>query len=216
MTPRRQRPIWTLSPTGRLITTVCFVAIVVMIPTSMWWLWAVAAAGLAAVAWRAQVPLRRFRRGLQLETPFLLLAIALPFLASGPRLQLGFVSLSAAGLTTAGAIAAKATLGMAAAVTLRSTTNAAELLTAAHRLKVPPVMVEIAGFMVRYGEILADEWARMRRARLARGFAKSTLSRPARLRVWGVALAALFLRAYARGERVQHAMVSRGYRQPGA
>jgi cobalt/nickel transport system permease protein len=73
---------------------------------------------------------------------------------------------------------------------------------------MPPLLVQIASFMLRYGDVIADELARMRIARESRGF------RARGPRAWGVlarTAGALFIRTYERGERVHLAMVSRGY-----
>jgi cobalt/nickel transport system permease protein len=68
--------------------------------------------------------------------------------------------------------------------------------------------VQIASFMIRYGDLITDEMRRMRIARESRGFEARGV------RHWGVlakSAGALFIRSYERGERVHLAMVSRGY-----
>ena len=74
--------------------------------------------------------------------------------------------------------------------------------------RLPPLLVEIASFMIRYGDVITDELRRMSVARRSRGFEASGV------RHWGVlakTAGALFIRSYERGERVHLAMVSRGY-----
>jgi cobalt/nickel transport system permease protein len=73
---------------------------------------------------------------------------------------------------------------------------------------VPRTIVMIAGFMVRYLSVLSGELRRLQVARVSRGDDPRWF--------WqGKALAAtagsLFVRSYERGERVQHAMVARGF-----
>ena len=68
--------------------------------------------------------------------------------------------------------------------------------------------MQIASFMIRYGDVVTDEMRRMSIARRSRGFEARGV------RQWGVLAAsagALFIRSYERGERVHLAMVSRGY-----
>ncbi len=68
--------------------------------------------------------------------------------------------------------------------------------------------MQIASFMIRYGDVITDELRRMSIARRSRGFEARGI------RHWGVlakTAGALFIRSYERGERVHLAMVSRGY-----
>ena len=76
------------------------------------------------------------------------------------------------------------------------------------RLRVPNLLVQIMGFMVRYLDVVTDEMRRMRVARESRGFTARDV------RHWPViarSAGALFIRSYERGERVHLAMLSRGY-----
>jgi cobalt/nickel transport system permease protein len=68
--------------------------------------------------------------------------------------------------------------------------------------------VQIASFMIRYGDVVTDEMRRMRIARESRGFEARG---PRHWGVLGKTAGALFIRSYERGERVHLAMVSRGY-----
>jgi cobalt/nickel transport system permease protein len=69
-------------------------------------------------------------------------------------------------------------------------------------------MVAIAGFMVRYLEVVGSELSRMRTAMAARGYAPRWIGE-----IWalGAAGGALFIRSYERGERVHQAMLARGF-----
>jgi cobalt/nickel transport system permease protein len=95
-----------------------------------------------------------------------------------------------------------------ASIVLAATTDARSLLLALQRLRVPPVLVEITSFMVRYADVIGDEMRRMKIARESRGF--DGRSRSA-LPVVAASAGALFIRSYERGERVHLAMLSRGY-----
>ena len=76
------------------------------------------------------------------------------------------------------------------------------------RLRLPSVLVQILGFMIRYADVVGGELRRMRVARESRGFRARHLGA---LKVLGPAAGSLFIRSYERGERVHLAMLSRGY-----
>ena len=69
-------------------------------------------------------------------------------------------------------------------------------------------MPTIAGFALRYVEVVVAELRRMRVARDTRCFRARDLRQA---RTLAQAAAALFIRSYERGERVHVAMLSRGY-----
>jgi cobalt/nickel transport system permease protein len=112
------------------------------------------------------------------------------------------------GLYGAWNIAAKGTLGVLASLLLAATTTMRDLIFGLDRLRCPQVFLQIATFMLRYLDILADDARRMRIARLSRGYDPRFLWQ---VRAFAVGVGALFLRAFERGERVYLAMVSRGY-----
>jgi cobalt/nickel transport system permease protein len=156
----------------------------------------------------ARVPAGFLLKRLLIEIPFVAFAVLMPFVAEGERVDVLGLSLSVSGLWGAWNVLAKGTLGVAASVLLASTTELRELLLGLQRLRLPPLLVQIASFMIRYGDVITDEMRRMRIARESRGFAARGI------RHWGVlgkSAGALFIRSYERGERVHLAMVSRGY-----
>ncbi|KUL70295.1 MULTISPECIES: cobalt ECF transporter T component CbiQ [unclassified Streptomyces] len=201
-------PVHGLPPHTKLAATFAFVVVVVSTPREAMWAFGLYAMLLAAVARTARVPARFLLKRLLIEVPFVAFALLLPFVAEGERVEVLGLSLSVGGLWGAWNVLAKGTLGVAASVLLASTTELRELLLGLQRLKLPPLLVQIASFMVRYGDVIADEMRRMRIARESRGFEAKGV------RHWGVlakSAGALFIRSYERGERVHLAMVSRGY-----
>lgn len=185
-----------------------FVLVVVATPREAMWAFALYAGLLAGVAAYARVPVTFVLRRLVFEVPFVAFALLLPFVAEGPYTHVLGVSLSESGLWGAWNILAKGTLGVAASVLLAATTELREVLLGLQRLRMPSLLVQIASFMIRYGDVITDEMRRMRIARESRGF------RARGVRHWGVlgkSAGALFIRSYERGERVHLAMVSRGY-----
>ncbi|MGA4841395.1 cobalt ECF transporter T component CbiQ [Streptomyces sp. G45] len=201
-------PVHALPPHTKLTAVLCFVVVVVSTPRTAVWAFALYAALLAAVAHAARVPPPFLLKRLLIEAPFVGFAVLLPFVARGERVDVLGLSLSESGLWGAWNVLAKGTLGVAASVLLAATTELRALLLGLQRLRLPPLLVQIASFMVRYGDVIADETHRMRIARESRGFEAKGV------RHWGVlakSAGALFIRSYERGERVHLAMLSRGY-----
>ncbi|WJV48183.1 cobalt ECF transporter T component CbiQ [Streptomyces flavofungini] len=201
-------PVHALPPHTKLTAVFCFVVVVVSTPREAMWAYPAYALLLASVAYAARVPLLFWLKRLLIEIPFVAFALLLPFVAQGERTEVLGMSLSVHGLWGAWNVLAKGTLGVAASVLLAATTELRELLLGLQRLKLPPLLVQIASFMIRYGDVVTDEMRRMRIARASRGFEARGV------RHWGVlakSAGALFIRSYERGERVHLAMVSRGY-----
>jgi cobalt/nickel transport system permease protein len=112
------------------------------------------------------------------------------------------------GLWAAWNILAKATLGLMATIVVASTTPMADLLRGLERLHLPRALTSIAGFMIRYLDVISAEAQRMRVARDSRGYDPRWLWQA---KAFGASAGALFIRSYERGERVYLAMLSRGY-----
>ncbi|MFE4538851.1 cobalt ECF transporter T component CbiQ [Streptomyces scopuliridis] len=201
-------PVHALPPHCKLAAAFCFVLVVVSTPREAVWAFALYAVLLAAVTRVAGIPARVLLRRLLIEIPFVAFAFLMPFVVPGEQVQFLGLSLSVSGLWGAWNVLAKGTLGVAASVLLASTTELRSLLLGLQRLRLPPMLVQIASFMIRYGDVITDEMRRMSVARRSRGFEARGV------RHWGVlakSAGALFIRSYERGERVHLAMVSRGY-----
>ncbi|MFD6533742.1 cobalt ECF transporter T component CbiQ [Streptomyces sp. NPDC060184] len=201
-------PVHRLPPHCKLAAVFCFVLVVVSTPREAVWAFALYAVLLAAVAAVARIPAGYLLKRLVVEVPFVAFALLMPFVVPGERTELLGVHLSVAGLWGAWNVLAKGTLGVAASVILASTTELRALLLGLQQLRLPPLLVQIASFMIRYGDVITDEMRRMSVARRSRGFEARGV------RQWGVlakSAGALFIRSYERGERVHLAMVSRGY-----
>ncbi|MEV7081565.1 cobalt ECF transporter T component CbiQ [Streptomyces sp. NPDC093516] len=201
-------PVHGLPPHTKLAAVFAFVVVVVSTPREAMWAFGLYAVLLGGVAYLARVPAAFLLRRLLIEVPFVAFAVLMPFVAEGERVEVLGLSLSVNGLWGAWNVLAKGTLGVAASVLLAATTELRELLLGLQRLKLPPLLVQIASFMIRYGDVVTDEMRRMRIARESRGFEARGV------RHWGVlatSAGALFIRSYERGERVHLAMLSRGY-----
>jgi cobalt/nickel transport system permease protein len=163
---------------------------------------------LVAVVAVSRVPATYLLKRMVVEVPFVVFALLMPFIATGPRVDVLGVTVSHPGLTAAWTLLVKGTLGVLASLTLAATTEPRDLLAGLERLRVPNLLVQIMGFMVRYLDVVTDEMRRMRVARESRGFTARDV------RHWPViarSAGALFIRSYERGERVHLAMLSRGY-----
>ena len=156
----------------------------------------------------SRVPFAYIGKRMVIEVPFVLFALLMPFVATGPQVDVLGLTVSQDGLLAGWGLLAKGTLGVMASLTLAATTEPRDLLAGLERLRMPRQLVQIIGFMIRYLDVVTDEMRRMRVARESRGF------RGGPLRSWPVlarTAGALFIRSYERGERVHLAMVSRGY-----
>ena len=135
--------------------------------------------------------------------------LLLPFVATGPAGRGARpVGLSEHGLLGAWGLLAKGTLGVLASLLLAATTEPRALLAGLERLRMPALLVQIMGFMIRYLDVVTDEMRRMHVARESRGFRARD---PRQWPVIAKSAGALFIRSYERGERVHLAMLSRGY-----
>jgi cobalt/nickel transport system permease protein len=163
---------------------------------------------LLAVIAVSEVPPTYIFKRMVVEVPFVVFALLMPFVATGPRTEVLGLSLSEHGLLSGWALLAKGTLGVLASLTLAATTEPRDLLAGLERLRMPQQLVQIMGFMIRYLDVVTEEMGRMRVARQSRGFSARN---PRHWPVIARSAGALFIRSYERGERVHLAMLSRGY-----
>ncbi|MFF5976478.1 cobalt ECF transporter T component CbiQ [Streptomyces sp. NPDC012769] len=205
---RAHSPVHALPPHAKLAAVFAFVVVVVATPREAMWAFGLYAVLLGVVAAWARVPAGFLLKRLLIEIPFVAFAVLMPFVVPGEQTTVLGVQLSVPGLWGAWNVLAKGTLGVAASVLLAATTELRALLLGLQRLGLPSLLVQIASFMIRYGDVITDEMRRMSIARRSRGFEARGV------RHWGVlakTAGALFIRSYERGERVHLAMVSRGY-----
>jgi cobalt/nickel transport system permease protein len=201
-------PVHRLPAECKLLALAAFALAVVATPRAQFWAFGVHLGLLVAVGALARIPVRVVVRRMVVEVPFVLFALALPFVAVGPRTEVWGLTVSRDGLLGAWNIAAKASLGVVASILLTATTRLPDLVRGFDRLRLPQPVVQIATFMVRYLDVVIAEMERMRVARESRAFRARDLRA---LPVLASAVAALFVRSYERGERVHLAMLSRGY-----
>ena len=192
----------------KVLALLAFAIVVVATPGDAYPVFAAYAVLLGLVIGVSRVPPAYLIKRTVVELPFVVFAVLLPFVATGPQTEVLGVSVSEHGLEAGIALLVKGTLGVLASLTLAATTEPQELLVGLERLRVPQQLVQIMAFMVRYLDVVAGEMQRMRIAREARGFSARN---PRRWPVLARSAGALFIRSYERGERVHLAMLSRGY-----
>ena len=192
----------------KLVALVAFMLTVVATPRDWFWVFGAYLAVLVAVILLSGVPLTYLAKRMVVETPFVVFAVLIVFVATGPRTEVLGLSVSEPGLLAAWGLLAKGTLGVIASLTLAATTEPTAVLSGLRRLRMPDLIVQIMGFMIRYLDVVTAEMGRMLTSMRSRG------CNPRSPRHWPMlarSLGALFIRSYERGERVHLAMVSRGY-----
>ncbi|GIE78355.1 cobalt ECF transporter T component CbiQ [Actinoplanes philippinensis] len=204
----RDSRVHRLAPEVKIVATLLFTIVVVVTPREEFAAFAGYAVLIALVALLARVPAGWLLKRSTIELPFVLLAVVLPVLGHGERVDWLGMSLSVDGLHGAWNIFAKGTLGVLASLLLAATTTMRDLILGLDRLRCPTVITQIMTFMLRYVDVLIDDARRMRIARLSRGYDPRFLWQ---VKAFAVGVGALFLRSYERGERVYLAMLSRGY-----
>lgn len=197
-----------VDPAVALACLVVFVLAVVLTPREAVWAFGIYAVLVGLVAGLARIPAKAMARRMLVETPFVLFAAVLPFIGSGPRTEVLGLSLSVEGCWAAWGILTKATLGVASSVVLAWSVPATDLLIGLERLRTPRVLVAIAGFMVRYLDVVAGELHRLQIARISRGDDPRWLWQG---RAVATTAGTVFVRAFERGERIQRAMSARGF-----
>jgi cobalt/nickel transport system permease protein len=201
-------PVHRVPAQVKLVALFVFVLAVVSTPAAVFWAFGVYAVMLVGAVAVARLPALVVLRRLAVETPFIVFALLLPFVATGPQIDVLGVQLSESGVLGAWNVLAKGTLGVIAAILLSATTAPRDLLAGLERLRLPATLVAILSFMVRYLSVVSDDLHRMRVARESRGYAGG---RVGHLRAVAGGVGALFVRSFERGERVHLAMRSRGY-----
>ncbi|HEY0950982.1 cobalt ECF transporter T component CbiQ [Nocardioides sp.] len=192
----------------KVLALLAFAVVVVATPGDAYPVFAAYAVLLGLVIGVSRVPPAYLLKRTVVELPFVVFAVLLPFVATGPQTEVLGVSVSEHGLEAGIALLVKGTLGVLASLTLAATTEPQDLLVGLERLRVPQQLVQIMAFMVRYLDVVTGEMQRMRIAREARGFSARN---PRHWPVLARSAGALFIRSYERGERVHLAMLSRGY-----
>lgn len=201
-------PVHRLPAHTKLVAVPAFAVCVVLVPVGSWLALGACALVLLVVVAVARLPPAAVARRMLVEVPFVVFALLLPFVATGPRVEVLGLDLSRAGLVGGGTLLVKATLGVLAAVVLAATTTTRDLLGGLERLRLPRTTVSVLSFAVRYSAVLVHDVTQLRTARALRGGGDGRLRH---LRAVAAGVGTLFVRSYERGERVQRSMLVRGW-----
>jgi cobalt/nickel transport system permease protein len=214
--PEADTVLHRLDPRVKLVVTLCLILITGLTPTGAFGVYIALFALMMAGAIVAHVsPVSVVARSLAV-LPFSLAAVTLIFTGPEPYLAALPVTswpVSEPGLVRCASIVFKSLISVQAAILLIATTHFTALLWAMSSLRIPGVLVAIISFMYRYLFLLADEAARLTRARDSRSAvpAGTVPSLLFRARTTGRMIGSLIVRAFERSERVYNAMLSRGY-----
>jgi cobalt/nickel transport system permease protein len=204
-------PIHRLDPRGKILGFLGISVVAVSTPATVAWAFPLYGLVLFFLLGLSRLPAGFVLRRSLVIVPFVLLvAIFLPFFqqAGGGSYNLGGLKVSESGLLVLWNVTAKSLVGVFSLIILVSTTSFPELMSGLERLHVPRIFTLVASFMYRYTFLFVEEFQRMRRAMTARNYRGRWFTDAP---VLGHLLSSLFLRSYARGERVYVAMLSRGY-----
>jgi cobalt/nickel transport system permease protein len=192
------------APEAKLAALLVFVVAVALVPHGQVVPYAVDLAIVLVVAACSQAPPRFLAKRLVVEVPFIAFVVLLPFVTAGPEWH----GMSVDGLWTAFGITAKATLAVLATGVLAHTTSAPAIVAGLERLRAPRTLTAVAGFALRYAQVVMEEFRTLQLARTARGddprwiWQAATVARTA---------GTLAIRCFERGERVHTAMLARGF-----
>src|SRR5690606_9738254 len=100
-----------------------FMLVVVATPLAWYPLFACYLLALTIVISIARIPIGYFAKRIVIELPFLIFALLMPVIATGPRTEFAGLTVSQSGLHAGTALIVKATLGVLASLTLAATTQ---------------------------------------------------------------------------------------------
>jgi cobalt/nickel transport system permease protein len=199
-----------LAPRTRLLCSLLFVFATALTPNGHWTTWAIYGFGLGTLVLFSRLTLTVLLQRVAVEMVFMGVVLLGTLFRDGGEVlwQWGWLRITTVGLMVLGSVTLKAFLCLLMMNLLVLTTSISALLHAFAALKTPPLLVAIMASMYRYIGVLAEEFETMKRAAASRNLMGS--NRWQRL-VVGNMMGSLFVRTYERGDRIHHAMLSRGY-----
>ena len=218
----RQSVVHQADPRVKLVLTLAFILTCALLPAGAWAEYLLLLALVWSLGILSTLGISFLLKRALLAVPFVLAALPLLFTVNGPPLLSSHIGSVPVVITQPGwirfsSLAVKSWLSIQAALLLTATTSFPDLLVALRAIKMPRLLVAIAGLMWRYLFILVDEAGRLIRARESRS-AQAEIpgmhtggSWSWRARVTGGMAGSLFLRGYERSDRVYLAMLARGY-----
>jgi len=198
-----------LDPRLKLLAAAGFSVVVAL--SKQWAALAAALAGALVLLLITRLPAKAVgRRLLGINTFVSLFWVMLPLSVFGtPLFSVGPVSVSMEGVALAGRLTLKSNSIVMAFMALGATSSIGALGAAMNRLRFPEKLTLLFLLTYRYLFVIQEEYQRLRRAALIRGFTPKTDLHTYRTYAYWVAV--LFVRAADRAQRVQHAMICRGF-----
>ena len=203
-------PWHSLAPRTRLLCSLLLVFAIALTPNGRWYTWATYGLGVFGVVLLSRVTLLVLLKRIAVEFAFVgTVLLGTLFRGGGETIwSWGPLRITEVGVMVLGSVTLKVLLSLVMLNVLTLTTSIPSLLNALVALRTPPLLVAILASMYRYINVLIDEFNAMRRAAASRNLMGT--NRWQRL-VIGNMIGSLFIRTYERGDRVYHAMLSRGY-----
>lgn len=136
--------------------------------------------------------------------------IFVPFSYPGnPYISVGGLKISHEGLLYALSITIKANAIIIATITLLSTSSVNSLAHAMLHLKTPKKLVTVFFLFYRYITVIHDEYVKIKRAVLARGFVPKTNIHT--YKTYAYIISGMLIKSYTRAEEIYKAMLCRGF-----
>ena len=203
----------------KLVLAVLFIITTALTPDGAWLAYALLTGLALAVSLASRLGVGFVQRRAAVALPFALAALTVLFFTPGrPLLTTQILrwklAVTDVGLARFASILLKSWLSVQMAVVLTASTRFPALLQAMRSLRLPMILVGIAGFTYRYIFVIGDEAVRMMRARAARSGSSGRREGGSllwRARVTGGMAGSLFIRSIERSERIYDAMLARGY-----
>lgn len=142
----------------------------------------------------------------------LILWLFIPFTYnSNPYLMdLGFLKISEEGIIKTLKITLKCNTIMLATIVFLGTTNIVSLVHTLNYFRVPSKLVLLFFIFYRYLAVMHEEYIKLKRAALARGFVPKTNFHT--YKTYGYLVGSLILKSFERSEEIYRAMLARGFR----
>ncbi|MBE9015090.1 cobalt ECF transporter T component CbiQ [Chroococcidiopsis sp. CCALA 051] len=204
--------VWhALAPRTRILCVLLMVFAIVLTPNGHWWTWGIYGIAVISLLFLTRITLPVLLKRIAVELSFVSVVVLGTLFRDGGEViwTWGFLRITTTGLTVLGSVTLKALLSLMMLNLLTLTTSVPALLNGLLELRIPPLLVATIASMYRYLGVLIGEFNAMRRAAACRNL---MTNRYWQRLVIGNTIGSLFIRTYDRGERIHHAMLSRGYR----
>lgn len=197
----------TLNPVCGIVVTVCYLVAMLSVPVDrlgmlLWF----AIYPILAAPYLGQSFTSIFVRSLYTLPFIVFIGIFNPVFDTAPALTVGSVVVSRGWITFV-SIVLRGLMSVQAIMILVEADGFEGVCRGLRRIGLPAFLVTQLLMVYRYMTVLLTECLDMKRARMSRGYGKTRLP----LSMWGRTTGQLFLRTVARAERINRAMLARGF-----